>query len=160
MTRKQFRRMKVFALRMTNVAIGNRWRKVVREHVEAVIDCRMEWCMEHIIDWDNGARDPETRRYWEGGGDIVRSYLWDHNLELEKERRDGSVEVVDTGIGIAVSCCVRAGMDMATEPSGGVLGFTVGDLRRMWRRRMLPKWVTDFFETDISTAPDTAGVWL
>lgn len=160
MTRKQFRRMKVFALRMTNVAIGNRWRKVVRDHVEAVIDCRMEWCMDKIIDWDNGVFDPEYRRYWEGGGDIVSNYLWDHNLEREKERRDGSVEVVDTGIGIAVSCCVRAAMDMATEPSGGVLGFTVGDLRKMWNRSTLPKWVTDFFEVDISTAPDTAGVWL
>ena len=160
MTRKQFRKMTVFALRMTNVVGGNRWRKVVRIHVENILSCRMEWCMEHIIDWDNGARYPETRQRWRGGGDIVREYLWDNQLELEKERRGGSVDVVDTGIGIAVSCCIRAGMDFATTPSGGVLGFTVGDLRRMWKNRSLPKWVTEFFENDITLAADGDGVWL
>ena len=45
--------------------------------------------------------------------------------------------------GSMVRCCVRAGLDLAMDPGEiGVLGFTVGDLRRMFRGR-LPAWVAD-----------------
>ncbi len=37
MTRQQFRRMTVFALRMVKVAVGNRARGNLREHVEEVL---------------------------------------------------------------------------------------------------------------------------
>lgn len=40
-----------------------------------------------------------------------------------------------------VTCCVRAGMDMAVSPSGGVLGFKTGDLRKMYPEGV-PDWVT------------------
>jgi hypothetical protein len=39
-----------------------------------------------------------------------------------------------------VACCVRAGMDMASSQSGGVAGFTAGDLRRMYPEGV-PEWV-------------------
>lgn len=81
-----------------------------------------------------------------------------------------------------VICCVRAGMDCAIAPSAGVMGFTAGDLRRMYPEGV-PGWVTGdepwktievagvipgvgFVprETDEATAfsdlPDDATVWL
>ena len=39
-----------------------------------------------------------------------------------------------------VHCCIRAGMDCAYAPSGGVMGFTAGDLRRMYPEGV-PDWV-------------------
>lgn len=39
-----------------------------------------------------------------------------------------------------VSCCLRAGIDFASEPSAGVLGFTAGDIRRMYPEGV-PDWV-------------------
>lgn len=39
-----------------------------------------------------------------------------------------------------VRCCLRAGIDFAGEASAGVLGFTAGDLRRMWPEGV-PDWV-------------------
>jgi hypothetical protein len=39
-----------------------------------------------------------------------------------------------------VGCCVRAGFDCAVKPSMGVLGFTAGDLRRMYPEGV-PDWV-------------------
>lgn len=39
-----------------------------------------------------------------------------------------------------VSCCVRAGLDMACEPSAGVIGFTMGDLRKMYPEG-IPDWI-------------------
>jgi hypothetical protein len=58
--------------------------------------------------------------------------------------------------------CVRAGLDMACEPSGGVLGYTVGDLRTMYPEGV-PGWLVDAFEVDresFDAAPANAGVWL
>lgn len=59
-----------------------------------------------------------------------------------------------------VSCCVHAGLDVVAEPSAGVVGFDVGDLRRMYPEG-LPDWVAAWF-TDPITAdtPDAQGVWL
>lgn len=39
-----------------------------------------------------------------------------------------------------VHCCVRAGLDFAAAPSQGVIGFTAGDVRRMYPEGV-PDWV-------------------
>ena len=41
-----------------------------------------------------------------------------------------------------VACCVRAGFDCAVKPSMGVMGFTAGDVRRMYPDGV-PDWVKD-----------------
>ncbi len=42
--------------------------------------------------------------------------------------------------GCRIRSCIRAGMDLAVAPSAGVLGFTAGDIRRMYRGRV-PAWI-------------------
>lgn len=44
-----------------------------------------------------------------------------------------------------ITCCLRAGFDLAVNPSAGVIGFTAGDLRRMWNGKV-PDWVMEQFE--------------
>ena len=96
---------------------------------------------------------------WDGGGpgsiylcDDLSSWLWDHY----HSREDGE----QTRFEMQVSCCVRAGFDQAVYPSAGVVGFTVGTLRRMYDGE-IPEWVTDGFEPPITKdTPDDAGVWL
>lgn len=39
-----------------------------------------------------------------------------------------------------VACCVRAGIDMACAPSMGVMGFTAGDIRKMYPDGV-PAWL-------------------
>ena len=69
-----------------------------------------------------------------------------------------------------VRCCVRAGLDFASEPSAGVLGFTAGDLRRMYPEGV-PDWVFPpdeqlryFMSNELNGTfadlPDSAGVML
>ena len=59
-----------------------------------------------------------------------------------------------------VSSCVRAGLDVASEPSTGVVGFSVGTLRRMFDGE-IPTWVSEWFEPGLTgLEPDNAGVWL
>ena len=58
--------------------------------------------------------------------------------------------------------CVRAGLDMACEPSGGVVGYTVGHLRSMYPEGV-PSWLLDAFEVDRAAfdgAKSEQGVWL
>jgi hypothetical protein len=69
-----------------------------------------------------------------------------------------------------VTCCIRAGLDMAVSPSAGVLGFTAGDLRRMYPEGV-PDWVTGGSDNHwkhldgtvngtFAEMPNTTGVWL
>lgn len=68
-----------------------------------------------------------------------------------------------------VVCCVRAGLDMASAPSMGVLGFTVGDLRRMYETEgRVPAWIVTglntegrpLTEAEFAGLPDGEGLWL
>lgn len=77
--------------------------------------------------------------------DRVSEYLWDERLEREKEDRHGNTEIVETKLGTAISCCLRAGLDVAVSPSAGVCGFTAGDIRKMYPEGV-PDWVRSFFQ--------------
>jgi hypothetical protein len=55
-------------------------------------------------------------------------------------------------------CCLRIGIDLAAEPSAGVLGFTKGDLERCFDGQ-IPEWILAELP-GLSEAPSDAGVWL
>ncbi len=68
-------------------------------------------------------------------------------------------------LGLAIE---RAGLDMASEPSAGVVGFTIGDLRRMYPEG-LPEWIAGGFHgprggrvspRTVAKLPDSTAVWL
>lgn len=56
------------------------------------------------------------------------------------EVEQGFWEQWDDQWGGPVHCCIRAGLDCASEPSAGVVGFTAGDLREMYPEGV-PDWV-------------------
>ncbi len=71
-----------------------------------------------------------------------------------------------------IHCCIRAGLDMACAPSGGVVGFTAGDIRKMYPEGV-PEWLFPPGEklvyalTDpvvvngtFDELPDNADLWL
>jgi len=76
--------------------------------------CVGDMCSEHSESWNP--------YYWSG--------LSDDQHEKHQEQFCGPV-----------TCCIRAGLDMAVAPSGGVLGFTAGDIRRMYPEGV-PDWIT------------------
>lgn len=168
MTKTQERRMKVFALRMVKVATTPRWQKQLRELVADALDrfdCNGSFRI--FIDWDNSERHPDD--------DGTCGFAWSHPRELlcdevtrfiwdmEDEGRlprfpEGSEK--ESAMAVNLRCCIRAASDVAASPSAGVLGWNVGDLKAMWKGRKLPKWVTDFFEGDITTCTDETPIWL
>ena len=59
-----------------------------------------------------------------------------------------------------VSCCVRAGFDVAISPSAGVVGFDVNMLKRMWADS-IPDWVCHWFEPPLNgTEAGSNAIWL
>ena len=173
MTLKEYRRMCVFALRMVKLQ-PRRYRKACREHVVELLD-RMN-CenfslhYSQVIDWDSSERwtseeiaaDPVHCRYSKNRliCDYVSHEHWEYDRDLTRQKPDaeGCYGTVLRG---CVQCCIRAALDVASAPSGGVVGFTVGDLRNMWLPHRLPEWVTNFFEPALAeTTPSDSPVWL
>lgn len=60
-----------------------------------------------------------------------------------------------------IACAVRAGLDAALpdRAQGGVLGFTVGPLRKMYPEG-LPEYIIDQFTPSLSDAKDEEPIWL
>lgn len=173
MTRTQFRRMCSFALRMVPIAIGGtRWKAVLRDHVREILyrmNCEnFSIHYSHVVNWDHNTRLPGDDGTCGFALDDARSllcdyvsgYCFDHGLEREVEDRHGNCRLVDTKIGIALHCCLRAACDFAAQPQSGVLGFTVGELRQMWAPKPIPEWVSSQFDADFHALSDTIPVLL
>lgn len=163
MTRQQFRRMTIFALRMVRVAVGTRARRSLRDHVEEVLtrlnDPASDCHWQDLEAWD---QRPPNRTGFQSMSlcDWMLEYGMDHGLEREVHKRSGQWDMVQTTVGRGLCCCIRAAFDIAVAQSAGVLGFTAGDLRRMWKGRPLPRWVTSEFTPPLAEAPDSAGILL
>lgn len=159
MTSEQFQRWLDFATRMAKTChkFNPRVRRLVVDFIEDYRDRA-----DHVNGWDG-----EGRYDGHGGGepqavfvcDDISTYLWDRGLE--KDGPNGEDIPVKTGIDI--KCCVRAALDMAVKPSAGVVGYTVGDLRRMYPEG-LPDWLFDAFgpkaKRALKRAKDDDSVWL
>jgi len=137
-------------------------------HVQDFIECR-ESEAERIESWDSSpvyvcdrmGEYIEDNGFYDVEGAILDS-LEDQGLqspELE-DRRDALIDRWEDRWWGPVQCCVRAGLDVASEPSGGVVGFTVGDLRRMYPEGF-PTWLTEIdWDVPLSKCADSEGIWL
>ena len=62
----------------------------------------------------------------------------------------------------ALACCIRAGLDMAAEPTGGVVGFTKGSIEQMYPEGV-PNWITHPdppWNTPWDQLGSDEGIWL
>lgn len=134
-------------------------KKKLLAEVEECIDWVVCNGLETVIDWDDSANIDGIQ--WDCAGTRVDDYLWDNRYEFERENKHG-VDVVRGRFGEMLSACVRAGFDMAVSPSGGVVGFTVGDLRDIFDGHV-PDWISDQFAENkpaLLSAGREEGVWL
>jgi hypothetical protein len=151
MTKQQLKRWKKLStgLAKTYNLTPERKAKLIAEVENAIEILCWDFPLEDIQDWDGNAGKAYVC-------DEMDEYLWSNKFYLE--RRSG--RVIYGHFGEMISACVRAGFDVAVKPSAGVLGFTVGDLRAIFGRK-LPKWVSQWFEEPLTAeVPDSMGVWL
>lgn len=170
----QYERWKDFARRMVNVAVSTRKRAPSRAHtleiIEFFFECRMEpdeWM--RVRSWDYTEKKVDKRWSMSVGDHMsdIREYHVPGYWSLPYGDRGD--RVIERWMGPAM-CCVRAGLDMASEPSAGVVGFTAGDLRRMYPEGVpdwvippgerLKYWLSDKLNGTFAELPDDAGIVL
>jgi len=147
MTERQFRRWRRLSIGLIAAyhATKHRREKLLAE-TERFFDYLDEYGLwQHMISWDDSL---EGEAY---ACDLF-SELFDCYSHWSGRRQ------YEGRFYSQLSGCIRAGMDVAAEPSAGVIGFTVGDVRRAFRWH-LPKWFLDLYP-GIGNAPAGAGVWL
>lgn len=148
MTYKQFLRWESFSIRMSEhcypEATKARGKKITEEVVSFFEERRFQKDWPKIMDWDGNKDD---------------FYLSDNvDDSFERYRHWSRREGYWTGrFYTQVTCCIRAGFDIAVDPSGGVVGFTAGDIRRMWQK--VPRWVKRHWKS-FDAIPDAGHVWL
>lgn len=171
MTPTDYEHWKDFALRMAKLPSRTPPRKWVVEMVEWWFGLHNDpkFDIEDVNSWDQGPTYV---------CDNVSQFLWDRyemdgpkgrfRLRNEEARRNAEERWMGKWGG-AVSCCIRAGLDMVAEPSMGVLGYTMGDLRKMYPEGF-PEWLEkvlkEFVDPDkkkpinLKTLKDSAQLWL
>lgn len=59
-----------------------------------------------------------------------------------------------------VVCCIQAAFGLAVTPSlGGVIGYTVGDIRNIWDGNV-PDWAKEGWETSFDSMSKETLLWL
>jgi hypothetical protein len=107
-------------------------------------DHTQEFLRDRIVDWDHTEDHPTWRDQY--GHSTCGPFICDIvTMRMEYWNPfywgdDRRYRQWDELWGTRIRCCLRAGMDMAVSPSMGVMGFTAGDLRRMYRGSV-PDWV-------------------
>jgi len=122
-------------------------RKKILDEVKSYLDERdFQNDYPEIMDWD-GNKD---EYYLSGNVDnfFDRYKHWNRREECYTGRFYDQV-----------TSCIRAAFDIAVEPSSGVIGFTAGDIRRIWDGQV-PDWVKEFWEDDFNSTPDDDPVWM
>lgn len=174
MTREQYERWCDFAMRMARTY--PRRSKATRD---TFVECVEDFICLHTNDgdlidgisgWDdtdngNGLVCDNFARWW---WDNLRRRLDAPDDRYQDDRRDGDTKAFqrwEERWVTPVNCCIRAGLDMASSPSAGVVGFTVGDLKRMYPEG-IPAWVSEGMQdssgnaVDLNARPVSEGVWL
>lgn len=111
----------------------------------SMLDCK---------DWDDGEEyfdEWSGRKKWHCGmGDRMRELIeWDNIFSLTKK---GQTDL---------TCTIRIAIDLLIEQSGGVVGYTVGDLRKVFDGN-IPDFILNTFENKeaLLAAGDEEGIWL
>jgi hypothetical protein len=177
----QYNRWKDFALRMARVIYAESvqptsgWIVEKVEHYFSDLEmCQGLEVLELTTAWDQAGKDGfhPCDYMAEKEYDLMPQWMLFTYNETENEIKAFEAECrerFDEVFFAPVRCCVRAGIDLACDPSAGVLGFTIGCIRKMY-----PEGVPDWIEGQVfkwsnsgewqagvfKDAPDEADVLL
>lgn len=183
MNRIQYKRWKDFATRMAERGqpariTGNRhYKAIVPQAVEHFFEW-MEGCYRddviRIESWDDTRTDYRNAQEFNWGfRGITSPYVCDIASDLVQEYNpyywpgpNYKYEKWDELWGGRIHCCLRAGLDLAANPSAGVVGFCKEDIERMYPDGV-PKWISNGWEKKNGDwksvlwedLPPDAGLW-
>jgi len=153
MNENQLKKWKHLSLGLAKVAypmITEARQKKLLIEIEYFIDLLItNFPFEDICDWDGNKGKCYVC-------DEMSDYLWDNRyIQPGKKGEPGT-------FGCMLSACIRAGFDVAVEPSAGVVGFTLGHLKSVFNGG-LPDWVKDWFDPPLTAEEikdDSVCLWL
>lgn len=178
MTREQYIQWRDFAIRMAKTCYADHKRPdgaFVLTHVVALLD-DFQGTYHAVRDWDyseNGYDSVSTAMHemawefaiypwWPIHDELIKRHGHDAELDIDaiaSARAEKAREQwIDQYMG-PVACCVRAGLDMATEIGGGVVGFQILDLRAMFPTG-IPQYINRHYDADLNTVDPDEGIWL
>lgn len=156
MTPKQALEIREFSIKWINKVVGKK-----KVYKQKLIDAVDELFPEDIAEgdcydmldcknWDEGEAyfDSDNRKRWWGClGDRLRELEWEDSFNLTKKGYSD------------LSCTLRVAVDLLIKQSGGVMGYKVGDLRKVYDGS-IPQEISDLFEGGLFKAKDEEGIWL
>lgn len=151
MTDEQYLRWKDTAIRMAKKCTnGTEKRKTrVLEEVERFFywrEFQHDW--HEVQDWDGNETEYSL-------AEEVDDFFDEH---IHWNRKEGCY----TGgkFYYQVVCCIQVAFGLAVKPSlGGVVGYTVRDIRNIWDRDV-PNWVKDGWDAPFDSMSDETLLWL
>jgi len=146
-TSLQFYRWRVFSKGLVAAyhATERRKKRLLEEMEEYFAFIENEGWWRGMRSWDESEGDAPY------AGDFFYEQFAEYDHSSERREDAGRFHS-------QLSAAIRAGLDVASEPSAGVLGFTVGDVRTALGRN-LPDWFCQLYP-GIEKADDSKGVWL
>jgi len=171
MTDKQYARWKDFARRMARTCFRGSRRPTSLWIIERVEEWFSNCDNDYSREWTNyNSWDQDDPCLTDAVSEFFNDWLYTlPALDSDEAEYLACEQFLDQWLGPVV-CCIRAGIDCACESSAGVLGFTAGDLRRMFPEGVpdwvfppnerLRHWLTDKLNGTFAELPDDADVVL
>ncbi len=158
MTPEQLKKIKNFSRDWISKVVAKR--KDYREKLLSVLDDIFDeendgFNILNCKDWDWGEKyvNPDNARdtgYYSGLGDRMTELIEydDYNAyNLTKKAKNDFI------------CTIRIAVDLFIKQSGGVVGYTFGDLKKAFDGN-IPKEILNSFECDTSKIKDEDCIWL
>src|SRR4030042_2052269 len=143
MKKEQYENWKDFAMRMAQrgfkpeITRTGQYKNYVYKAVEYFFERIINYGVsniENIDNWDHSDNnDPNVCDFLAEMLENDNPYKYDSDAKFNKW---------DEKWGGYVHCCIRAGLDLACNPSGGVVGFRKRDIERMYPEGV-PDWIKD-----------------
>ena len=168
MTTEQLKRWKDFALRMARIVYKNNRRpdcEWITEVVSDFFDGIDDGCIYEIIDWDSSPSYICDKVTCLLDGYCGNLWIYEDDDDKREARRERAFEQWDDQWGGPVRCCIRSGLDLASSPSAGVVGFNAGHIRKIYPEGV-PNWIkAEWFDKDenkinFDEMKDETSLWL
>lgn len=179
MTPAQYEHWCDFAIRMARTCYADHKRPGGQEILDWVMEFLERWSEDYVHvknwdqsdDWDYVCDDFHSWEddycpnfWWRIHDELVDESLdWEAREATASERAEKAQEQWTEQFMGPVRCCIRSALDMATEIGGGVVGFTLGDVRAMYPEG-IPPFVRRHYEDDrqifLDDLQDQEPIWL
>jgi hypothetical protein len=110
-------------------------RKDYRERLVCCIKDFWEGCSDDWRDWDSYITDEIEEYFSSYGGSMTKKLKSD------------------------MSCAIRVAIDLFVCQSGGVVGYTVGDLKKAFDG-IIPRFVCTMYKEDLNKVNENNNIWL